>query len=61
MFRQSNSSRPVALNRALDLVSGDFYAIQDADDISHPRRIESQVHAMVGRPELAAGILRGTS
>jgi glycosyltransferase involved in cell wall biosynthesis len=54
VFRQANATRPVALNRALDLVQGEFYAIQDADDISEPTRIEAQLEAMLSRPELAA-------
>ena len=44
----------MALNRALDLVQGEFYAIQDADDICKPTRIHKQVEAMLARPELAA-------
>jgi glycosyltransferase involved in cell wall biosynthesis len=54
VFRQANATRPVALNRALDLVQGEFYAIQDADDISNPTRIQKQLEAMLSRPELAA-------
>jgi glycosyltransferase involved in cell wall biosynthesis len=54
VFRQANATRPVALNRALDLVRGEFYAIQDADDISKPTRIQRQLDAMLSRPELAA-------
>jgi glycosyltransferase involved in cell wall biosynthesis len=54
VFRQANATRPVALNRALDLVQGEFYAIQDADDISKPTRIEKQLEAMSSRPDLAA-------
>jgi glycosyltransferase involved in cell wall biosynthesis len=54
VFRQANATRPVALNRALDLVQGEFYAIQDADDISKPTRIQKQLEAMLSRPELAA-------
>ncbi len=53
VFHQANSTRPVALNRALDLVLGDFYAIQDADDISYPERIKKQVYAMLNQPQLA--------
>ena len=53
VFRQANATRPVALNRALDLVQGEFYAIQDADDISKPTRIEKQLEAMLSRPQLA--------
>ena len=54
VFRQANATRPVALNRALDLVRGEFYAIQDADDISNLTRIRKQLDAMLSRPELAA-------
>jgi glycosyltransferase involved in cell wall biosynthesis len=53
VFRQANATRPVALNRALDLVRGEFYAIQDADDISSPVRIQTQLDAMLSCPELA--------
>jgi glycosyltransferase involved in cell wall biosynthesis len=54
VLHQANASKPVAMNRALDLVRGEFYAVQDADDISHPRRIELQVRAMLQNPDLAA-------
>lgn len=54
VFHQENATRPVALNRALDLVRGDFYAVQDGDDISHPTRIEKQVRAMLNQPQVAA-------
>jgi glycosyltransferase involved in cell wall biosynthesis len=54
VFHQENATRPVALNRALDLIRGDFYAIQDGDDISHPTRIEKQVRAMLNQPQVAA-------
>lgn len=54
VFRQANATRPVALNRALDMVRGEFYAIQDADDISDPTRIQKQLKAMLTHPELAA-------
>ncbi len=54
LFRQANATRPVALNRALDRVRGEFYAIHDADDISHPRRIETQVKVLLSRPRVAA-------
>ena len=54
VFRQENAGRSVALNRALDLARGEFYAIQDQDDISDPGRIQKQLEVMVSRPELAA-------
>jgi glycosyltransferase involved in cell wall biosynthesis len=54
LHHQENATRPVALNRALAMARGEFYAIQDGDDISHPRRIERQVRAMTSAPHLAA-------
>src|SRR4051812_12561094 len=30
VYHQENATRPVALNRALELARGEFYAIQDA-------------------------------
>lgn len=53
-YHQENATRPVALNRALDLARGEFYAIQDADDISHPARIEKQVEFLLKHRRLAA-------
>lgn len=54
IVRQPNQGKPAALNRALREMRGDFYAIQDADDLSHPRRIERLVARMVADPSLAA-------
>ena len=54
IISQKNSGKAVALNRGLEELSGRFYAIQDADDISYPHRIEHQVRCMLGNPELAA-------
>lgn len=53
-IRQANATKPVALNRALTHVRGEFYAVHDADDVSHPRRIERQVHALLDNPDVAA-------
>ena len=36
-----------ARNRMMDMANGDFVAWQDADDYSHPQRIEHQLIAMV--------------
>jgi glycosyltransferase involved in cell wall biosynthesis len=54
LFRQENSTKPVALNRALEHARGTFYAIHDADDVSHPARIERQLRALLDRPTVAA-------
>lgn len=53
LHRQKNQGRPAALNRALALASGEFYTVLDADDLCHPRRIETQVDALCKHPELA--------
>lgn len=54
VYHQENATRPVALNRALGEARGEFYAIQDGDDISHPLRIEKQVQVLTQFPQLAA-------
>ena len=53
LLSQPNSGKPNALNRGLDRARGQYYAIQDADDLSHPMRIERQVACLEERPELA--------
>lgn len=52
--QRRNAGKPVALNRALAATRGEFYALHDADDISHPLRIERLVGCMRERPDLAA-------
>jgi len=54
VISQENCGKAVALNRALQELSGKFYAIQDADDISYPQRIERQVKCMLENTNLAA-------
>ncbi|HUU18180.1 MAG TPA: glycosyltransferase family 2 protein [Sedimentisphaerales bacterium] len=54
IITQKNAGKSAALNHALQELSGTFYAIQDADDISYPQRIERQVECMLENPELAA-------
>jgi glycosyltransferase involved in cell wall biosynthesis len=54
VITQQNSGKPAALNRALEVLSGEFYAIHDADDISYPQRIELQVRCMLENPTVAA-------
>jgi glycosyltransferase involved in cell wall biosynthesis len=54
VFRQENATKPVALNRALEHARGTFYAIHDADDVSHPARIERQLRALLDQPTVAA-------
>jgi len=58
VITQKNAGKSVALNHALQELSGEFYAIQDADDISYPHRIERQVQCMLENPKLA-GVFSG--
>ena len=57
-FRQPNSGKPAAMNFAIRQVRGEFYAVQDADDLSDLRRIETLVEAMRQHPE-CAGVFSG--
>ncbi len=54
VMRQENSGKPAALNSVISRLQTPFYALQDADDLSHPERIERQVECMLTYPELAA-------
>lgn len=45
-----NSGPYVCRNLALQSAEGEFVAIQDADDFSHPQRIETQVRLLAERP-----------
>jgi len=50
---QPHRGKPAALNQALTLMTGKYYAIQDADDESSPTRIERQVLCMENNVDLA--------
>ena len=54
ILRQENAGKPAAVNRALELMRGDYFLLQDADDLSYPQRIERQLAALRAQPELAA-------
>lgn len=54
IYRQENAGKAVAVNRALDAAKGEFWMVQDADDISYPERVQRQVDAMRADEELAA-------
>jgi glycosyltransferase involved in cell wall biosynthesis len=59
LLRQSNRGKPAAMNRALEHVRGEFYASQDADDLSFPERLEKQVAFLRAHPAVA-GVLTGS-
>ncbi len=45
-----NKGAAHARNLGLSRASGDFLAFQDADDISHPERLERQLHGLLKSP-----------
>ncbi|MFN3825303.1 MAG: glycosyltransferase family 2 protein [Pseudorhodobacter sp.] len=47
-----NGGAYVARNRGLDLATGEFVTLHDADDWSHPAKIETQVRALMDMPAL---------
>ncbi|MDX2148545.1 MAG: glycosyltransferase [Planctomycetota bacterium] len=54
ILSQAQKGKAAALNHALSVMQGEFFAIQDADDLSAPNRIQIQVRAMHDNPDLAA-------
>ncbi len=52
IIHQQNSGKPAAMNRALAQTRGAFYALQDADDLSHPERLARQVACLREHPEV---------
>jgi hypothetical protein len=49
-----NGGAYMARNRALELATGEYVTLQDADDWSHPRRIEAQVDFLRGAKAVLA-------
>ncbi|AXH96753.1 CDP-glycerol glycerophosphotransferase family protein [Ornithinimicrobium avium] len=49
-----NGGTYLARNAALDIARGELVTVQDADDWSHPRRIELQTRALLADPETPA-------
>lgn len=49
-----NGGTYLARNAALDIATGEFVTVQDADDWSHPRRIELQAEALLADPAAPA-------
>ena len=54
IIQQPNYGKAVALNRALDVMHGDFWLIQDADDMSYPNKVEKQLDFLISNPDTAA-------
>jgi glycosyltransferase involved in cell wall biosynthesis len=58
IMRQRNLGKPAAMNEAMRRMHGAYYAINDADDISHPDRIAHQLDCLIRNPQ-AAGVFCG--
>lgn len=54
VFHQSNQGKASALNNALKIINGEFWLIQDADDLSYPDRVRLQLKELLKHQELAA-------
>ncbi len=55
---QENRRLAYSLNRCLQLAKGDYIARMDADDLSHPERLEKQLAFLQANPEF---VLCGTA
>ncbi|MFN3525824.1 MAG: glycosyltransferase [Paracoccus sp. (in: a-proteobacteria)] len=51
---EQNAGAYVARNRGLDEATGEYITLHDADDWSHPSKIETQVRFMQDNPEVMA-------
>ncbi|MET0903190.1 MAG: glycosyltransferase [Acidimicrobiales bacterium] len=52
VIRPGRVGRGRALNIGLDAAAGEFVAIQDSDDESHPLRLEHQLATLKARPDI---------
>lgn len=51
-IRQGNHGLPYALNKGIGMSKGKYVARMDADDISHPQRLEKQYNYMENHPDV---------
>ncbi|MFN4128392.1 MAG: glycosyltransferase family 2 protein [Paracoccaceae bacterium] len=49
---EQNGGAYVARNRGLDEATGEYVTLHDADDWSHPQKIETQVRFLIGNPDV---------
>ena len=54
--QEENAGAYPARNRGLTVATGDFITTHDADDWSHPQKLETQVNALAADPDLAGVI-----
>lgn len=49
---EKNQGRPFARQKGLEISTGDFIAMLDADDIYHPKKLEKQVIVLKSNPNI---------
>jgi len=54
IITQPNRGKPAAMNVAIEAARGEFYVIQDADDLSDSTRVERQLQCLRDNPAAAA-------
>ncbi len=54
ILTKANGGKPTALNQGLAHARGEFYAVQDADDLSKPTRIAAQLACLQQHPSVGA-------
>ena len=54
ILHQKNLGKASALNNALEIIKGDYWIIQDADDLSYPERVREQLVELINNQNLAA-------
>jgi glycosyltransferase involved in cell wall biosynthesis len=53
---QTNSGPATARNKGIQAATGEFIALNDADDLWHPEKIARQLAQLVARPELGISV-----
>ncbi len=51
-IKQENAGKSVAVNKGLDIATGDFIWVMDDDDIAHPMKVEIQVRSFRKNPHI---------
>jgi glycosyltransferase involved in cell wall biosynthesis len=54
IIHQKNSGKSAALNKALGLMIGEYWLVQDADDLSYSNRVEELLKVLKANENLAA-------
>ncbi len=54
IIHQENRGKCAALNKALDLMKGEYWIVQDADDLSYPDRVIRLLEVLLEKQDIAA-------